>query len=309
MSPRPFPSGPVAAGLLLSLAATAIWSGNFIVSRTLGHTVDPVLLAFMRWFTATVCLLPFAARALVRERAAIRRNLPYLALTAFLGVTVFNTLIYVAGATTSVLNMALITTSMPAFTILFARVFLGEAITGRMLAGLCAAVVGVVLIVVHGDFAMLLGLEFVAGDLWVLFASSLFAIYSILVRRKPADLGPTAFLAACFGIGLVMLAPVAGWRLAVSGPAPMTPVVVGCVLYIGVFASLVAYWCWNGAVSRIGPAMAGMVYYSLPLFSGVEALAFLGEPVGWQHMVGGALIIGGIALANRAPRARGAKAA
>ena len=229
----------------------------------------------------------------------LARHLPYLALTSLLGVTVFNTLIYMAGRTTEALNMALIATSSPIFIIIFARMFLNEAITPRKLAGLAAAVTGVVLIVTRGDVTRLADLTFTEGDVWMLLAASIFAAYSILVRMKPKEIGPTAFLASGFGIGLALLVPWTTWEVLHHGLPVMTTQITGSVLYIGIGASLLSYMFWNGAVSRIGPSGAGMVYYTLPLFSGMEAWLILGEPVGWYHLVGGASIIGGIVLATR----------
>lgn len=295
-------TSPILAGMLLSLAATVIWSGNFIISRGLGNAIDPVHLAFMRWATATICVLPFAGRAMWDERSMLRKHLPYLVPTAFLGVTVFNTLVYIAGSTTEALNMALISTATPIFIIMFARIFLGEAVTPRKLVGLAAAVTGVLLIITRGDLSQLARMNFVPGDLWMLLGSSIFAAYSIFVRRKPPTVSPRAFLGASFILGLAMLTPWAVWTAASNGLPTLTPTIIGSVLYIGIGASLISYTCWNGAVSRIGPARAGMVYYSLPLFSGIEAWLILGEPIGWQHLVGGAAIIGGIALANKVGR-------
>jgi len=293
------PPSAATVGFLMALAATAIWSGNFIVARGLNQLVEPATLAFMRWFTATLFILPFAARGILRERAAIRAHLGYTALTAFLGVTVFNTLVYLAARTTVALNLALISTSMPAFIILFERMVHGAPITPRKLAGLTAAVLGVVLIVTRGDLAVLATLSFARGDLWMLGASALFAIYSMLVRSKPAEIGSTTFLAASFAVGLVMLTPWAGYEVMLHGLPTFSPRVLGSVLYIGIGAALLAYYFWTGAVNRIGPAKSGMVYYSLPLFSGLEAWLILGEPVGWFHLVGGAAVIGGIYAATR----------
>jgi drug/metabolite transporter (DMT)-like permease len=73
---------------------------------------------------------------------------------------------------------------------------------------------------------------------------------------------------------------------------------VGAVLYIGVGASVAAYFLWARALEQAGPTMAGLIYYTLPLFSGLEAVALLGEPLTWVHATSGALIVGGIALAT-----------
>jgi drug/metabolite transporter (DMT)-like permease len=290
------------SGYLLALMATVIWSGNFIVARGLAQEIAPVTLAFFRWLTASVVLLPFALPGLIGQRRELLANMGHLVPTALLGVTLFNTLIYIAGHQTTALNLSLIAVFTPVFIIVLARLFLGDPITRWRLFGVLLAVAGVVTLATNGDWSRLSSLAFNSGDLWMLLATLIFAAYTILVRRKPPSIGPTAYLGATFFLGLLMLTPWAIWEWSANPPVFPQLHVVGSILYIGVGASLISYLFWNRAVATIGPAKAGVVYYSLPLFSGVEAWLILGEEVAWLHGVAGVLIISGILLANRNQR-------
>lgn len=293
------PLSPALIGSLAALGATVIWSGNFVIARGVSDAFPPVTLAFLRWTVACIALAPFALRAVIRDRALIRTHLRYLLTASLLGVTVFNTIIYIAGHHTTALNLALISTFIPAFILILSRIFLGEAFTGPKLAGLAAAVLGIVVLLTKGHPEILLSLKLNRGDLIMLGAALIFAAYSILIRKKPTDLGPATLLGASFSMGLIMLLP---WMLFEQAAGPVmhiTPQIVGSVLYIGMGASLVSYWLWNLALSSIGPAKAGFIYYSLPLFSGIEAALILGEPITWIHGASGALIIGGIFLATK----------
>ncbi|NJB67027.1 drug/metabolite transporter (DMT)-like permease [Desulfobaculum xiamenense] len=287
-------------GIVFALAATVVWSGNFIVARGLVDSVPPVTLALLRWTTALVVLLPFGGMSFIRSLTAVRSHWRYLALTALLGVTIFNTLIYMAAHHTSALNLSLIATTSPMFILLFARIFLGEAVSPTRLGGVVVAVLGVIVLITRGQVHRLLTLELSVGDLGMLAAAMLFGAYSILVRRMPRDVPQGAFLTTTFGLGALMLVPWAAWEWSAGGvELHVTGQLVGAVLYIGAGASLFSFWCWNRAVEHIGPSMAGAVYYSLPLFSGIEAVVFLGEPVCWAHFLSGVLILGGIWLATR----------
>ena len=155
------------------------------------------------------------------------------------------------------------------------------------------------LLITGGDPARLAGLEFTAGDLWMTLAAALFATYSILVRRFRGALSPRVFLLTLIGTGIVFLLPWAGWEMARFGFPAVTPGMAGAILYVGLGASLAAYAMWNSAVAVIGPSLAGLIYYTLPLFSGVAAFVFLGEPMGLVHLVSATCIIGGIVLATR----------
>ncbi len=285
-------------GVLCALGATIIWSGNFIIARGLGGHFPPVQLAWFRWLTATAILLPFGYRDLLRERQRITANLGFLSLTALIGITVFNTLIYIAGRYTTALNLALIATATQIFLLLLSRIFLKEPITLRKTVGIAIAVFGVVSLVTKGDFSRLAGLDLNIGDLGMLLASGLFAGYSILVGKKPRELGQTAFLTTIFILGLLFLSPWALWEVLYGETAIFTPQAIGAILYIGIGASLISFLLWNRAVLLIGPARSGFIYYSLPLFSGVEALLILGEPVTAAHFYSGVSIIAGIVVAT-----------
>jgi drug/metabolite transporter (DMT)-like permease len=286
-------------GIVCAVLATVIWSGNFIIARGMAESVPPATLAFMRWSVASLAVLPLGLGALLRDWPVVRRNLPVLLLTSLLGVTVFNTVLYLAGRTTVTLNLSLISTTFPVFVIVLSRIFLGEPVSVRRVSGIMLAIGGIVFLVVQGDLNRLRTLTFASGDLWMLTAAFIFAVYSLLVRRKPRDMSQNGFLAFTFLAGLVMLTPWMLWEQAGSSWPVMTMPVVGSVLYIGLMASLVAYFCWNRAVATIGPAKAGFIYYSLPVFSAAEAYLILGEPVTLVHVLSGACVLTGIIVATR----------
>lgn len=289
-------------GIFFALGATIIWSGNFIVARGLSQSIEPATLSLLRWGTAFLGLLPFACRAAWLQRAEIRKAMPAITPMAILGVTVFNALLYKAAHSTTALNLSLIATSTPVFIILLARFFLNEKLTVRKMGGLAIALAGVLLLITGGDLGRLAGLEFSVGDLWMSLAAVIFAAYSILVRRFQGNLSQPVFLLTLFGAGIVFLLPWAGWELFTGGPPQITPGAAGAILYIGLGASLASYAMWNSAVKSIGPSLAGLIYYSLPLFSGVAAFVLLGESMGLIHLASAACILGGIVLATREQR-------
>ncbi len=288
-----------ARGILFALLATVVWSGNFILCRGLADSIPPFSLALSRWLTAFCAVLPFALPGLKADWPHLWAHRGYYLATSAVGITFFNTAIYAAGHTVAALNMSLIAASSPLFTLVFARVFLGEAVSPGRLAGIFIVLAGIVLLVARGDFSVLPQMSFQGGDLLMLAAALSFAVYTLLVRKKPAGCGQLTYLAATFGLGLFMLIPGAAWECARTGLPPATPAVIGGVLYAGLGASLFSFWCWSRAIAAIGAGRASVIYYSLPFFCGVEAVLFLGEPVAWVHYASGALILGGLLLANR----------
>lgn len=289
-------------GVVYALLATIVWAGNFVVGRGLAQEVPPVTLAALRWGVAFCAVLPLALPSLLREWPHVRANFRYYLLTALVGVSLFNTLIYIAGRTVPALNLSLTAITAPLFVLVLARIFLGEAITPQRLAGIGIVLCGLLLLISRGDAAALAALHFRAGDGIALGAAFSFAAYTLLVRKKPVGGNALTFLAVTFGLGEIFLLPVAAWELSGAPPIRWSPVIIASVAYLGLGTSLFAFWCWGQAIEYIGATRASLIYYSLPLFCGIEAVLFLGEPVSWVHYVGGALILGGVITATRERR-------
>ncbi len=288
----------ILSGYLFAIGATAIWSGNFIIARGLNESIPPVTLAFWRWVVAVVVFLPFALKPLVAEWDILKKHIFYLSVTALLGVTIFNTLIYFAGHTTTAINLSLISITFPIFIVILSRVFFGELITVRKGIGIILVAAGVVLLTTRGMLSRLLDISFAIGDVWVLLAAITFAVYSILLKRKPERISIWAFQLSTFILGLVFLFPFFLWENATVAPLEFDGKIVFAILYVGIFASLSAFLLWNKAIVTIGPSKAGMTYYTLPIFCGFLAHFFLKEAVSTIHFYSVALIISGILTAN-----------
>ena len=285
-------------GYLYALGATVVWSGNFIVARGLHESMPPVSLAFWRWVVAVIVFLPFALKALIAEWHILRRHLPYLAITSLLGITTFNTLIYFAGHSTTAINLSLISITFPVIIVILVRIVYQEPITAGKAAGILLVVAGVVLLVSGGRPAMLLHLTFAVGDVWMLIAAIVFAVYSILLKRKPKSLSIRAFQLSCFILGTVFLLPFFLWEVATVSSFQVDVNIVTAILYLGIGAAVVSFVLWNKAILIIGPSKAGMVYYTLPLFSALLAYFLLGEAFTVVHGVSGVLIVSGIVVAS-----------
>lgn len=290
------------SGYLFAIGATVVWSGNFIVARGAVDVIPPVGLAFWRWVVACLVILPFALPTLKKDWPHLKRHLPYLSVTALLGVSVFNTLIYIASHTTDALNLSLIAISSPIFMVIFARLFLNDTINKNKILGIFTVVVGIVVLITRGHPEKLLDISFAIGDLWMLIAAACFAMYSILSKKKPAEIGTWTFQLSTFVLGLIMLTPFYFWEASYHPAVQWDQDLLLSILYLGVFASFTSYVLWNRAVMIIGPAKAGMVYYSLPVFSGILGSIFLDEYIEVFHLICGVLIVSGILIANYTPK-------
>ncbi|MGV2917690.1 DMT family transporter [Streptomyces alfalfae] len=281
------------AGIGLAVLATVVWSGSFVTSRALHDTVPPIQHAFWRWVIAIAAVAPFALRETWRQRRLLRGHLRFLLLSALLGVTVYNTLVNQAGTTTTAGNMGMIMAASPVLMAVYERVG-GTRLGARRVTGMSVACAGVLLLVSKGSLAM----DFAAGDLWTIAGALAFGSYSVLLRRRPPEIGGLPFLLSTFVLGALMLLPVFVASYAVQGGFEPTVATVSPLLYVGVVSSAVAFFAWNRAISIIGAARAGVVYYLQPVCVALLSYALLGEAMGWLQVLCMGLILGGVVLGS-----------
>jgi len=279
--------------------ANLLWAGNWVIGRALRDALDPVSLNFWRWVIAVVVLAPFALPGLAAKREVIRRHAAILALLAVLSVSIFQSLVYLGLQSTTAVNAVLINCAGPLFILLFAWLIDGERASLRQLAGFLVSVAGILVILSRGEPARLAQLEFHSGDAWIVLAIAIWGAYSVLLKRRPPELGGLHFLFVISAAGVLFLAPVFAFQVVQAPPRPPTLPEALAVLYVGFAASVAAYLFWNRGTAIVGANAAGFTLYLLPIFGTLLAIAFLGETFGAFHAVGTATIVAGIVLATR----------
>jgi drug/metabolite transporter (DMT)-like permease len=287
-----------APALLLALAAL-LWAGNFVLARAVHAHVPPVALAFWRWTVALLVLLPLSWRELRAVAPALRASWRILLPLGILGVGNFNLLVYVGLGTTTATNAVLLNSACPAFIFAIGPALGARRATGRQLAGVVVSLAGVLAIVARGDPGTLRHLAFARGDLWVLAAVVSWALYTVLLARRPAGIPPLALLTALVAVGVVWIAPFYAWELARGLRLTWDGVTAGTIAYVAVMASVVAYFAWNQGVAALGAARAGPFLHLMPAFGAILAAALLGEAFRPFHLAGIALILAGVAVAGR----------
>ena len=291
------PASRLSAFLLLALA-NLFWSGNWIAGRAMREAFDPVSMNFWRWTVAAVVLAPFALPALKGKGALMRRHAGILLLLAFTGVALFQSMIYLGLRSTLAVNAVLLNSSMPLFMLLCSWVIERERASPRQIAGMLISLAGILVILSRGEPATLLQLELHAGDVWILLAMPVWGVYSVMLKRRPPELGGIAFLFVITVAGVLMLAPLAALQAALEPPRPLSAAAIVIVLYMGVAASVLAFICWNRGVAVVGANAAGFTIHLLPAFGTLLAILLLGENFQAFHAAGITTILVGVLLAT-----------
>ncbi len=288
-----------AAPYIALTVAAAFWGGTWTAARGAYQDVSPAVMAFSRWGTAAAVLLPLFGVSMWRHRAALRQEWRTIVALAAVGAVIFNYMIFRGTQTTTAINGALLNAATPVYIVLLSFAGIGERSTASRIAGIFVALIGLVVIVTHGSWQRLTGLEFVEGDLWIAGAMFLFGLYTIGVRGWNSALPPLTGLTAMAAVSALGLAPIAAVELAAgdSRLVPTAEAVYG-IVYLGVFATAGSYILWNYGIRKVGATAGSLFQYLIPVFAAVLAVLILSEEIALYHLAGTALIAGGILIAN-----------
>ena len=282
----------------VALALTALFfSGNFVAGRALRGQVDPLTLNFLRWLIALAVIAPFVWRHV--DFAVLRREWRLILALGATGLAGFHTLTYHALRSTTAANALLMLSLVPITTVLGCALFWRDWPNGRQMIGSAISIVGAAILITRGDVADVLARGLNPGDLWMLLGVLVWTAYSLLLRRRPADLPPSVALAASAAAALALMAP----PLALLAPTPLAalaslPVVLS-ILYIALVASALAFLLWLRGVAQLGPARAGQFLHLMPVFGTALAFVILGEAPTPAQIAGAVLVLSGLAVFER----------
>lgn len=284
---------------ILGLAVAAlIWSGNFVVGRALRHSITPLALNFWRWTIALAVLLPLTYGLLVQHRQLLVRHWKLIAGLGLTGIACFHTCVYLALATTTAANTALLLSVAPVLIVLVSWAMLGERISLPQVIGIGVSFIGAMALIVHGSVDSLAELGAGSGELWMLLGVLFWVAYSLLLKRVPKELPQPALLTVTAMAAVLFMLPFYLWLSADEGLLSLDRKTVWGILYMALFPSAVAFLLWNRGVARIGPSRAGTFIYLIPVFGAILAFAFLGEGLELYQLGSAAVIFLGIAAMN-----------
>ena len=294
--------------LALLFITPALWSVNYLVGRSAPGLIAPHMLALLRWTLAGIVLAAFAWPELLAKRSLILNNAWHYFVFGALGMWICGAWVYIGARSTGATNIALIYALSPVFIALISSFWLSERLGRLQWLGIAVAFVGLVHVVIKGQWAALAQVSLVAGDLWILGATVSWTLYSILLKRWPTDFSPIARLVLIVSAGVLVLLPLTVLE-ALSG-LPMTQTIWGwktavLVAAAGLIPGACAYLAYSTLQKVLGAARAGLTLYLAPLYAAVVAAVFLDEAINGYHVVGALVILPGIYLASIAPKPQG----
>jgi len=275
------------------------WSGNFVLGRFVKDDIQPLELAFFRWLFVLIIISPVLLLNFSKLLKIVKQNFWIVLVLSILGITFFNTILYIGLTMTTSTNALIINSSIPILILVLSFFILKQNITTSQTIGILLSTFGVLFLVLQGKFENILSLEFNEGDIWVIVSSLIWALYSVLMKFKPKEFNDVEFFAVIVFFGFIVLLPIyfyQGYELSHELELLKSNYLV--FIYVSVFASTLSFYFWHYGIDKIGASKTGQFTHLMPLFGAFLAHIFLGEVLETYHILGMILIFIGIYLSS-----------
>ena len=289
-----------ADGMLV--AANVIWSLNYATTKYAFERWSPIAFSGLRFATAGIALA-----LIVRMReggiGVERRDVRLVVLCGIVGIFLNQLTFTYAVDFTAAANVALILASAPAFAAVFAVVLGHERVRPAHWVALGLSLVGVGLVVAGGSNLEGFSLR---GDLLAVGAALTWAAYTVMLRPLFGRYSAGRISALVILVGAVIMAPVTIVQVAHQDFGSLTRLDWGAWVYSTIGPLLVTNWLYFRSLHRVGAARATLYMYLQPFLGAVFAAWLLDEKLVAIQLIGGAVIVGGVALGRAVATRRAA---
>ena len=282
---------------LLTLT-TLFWAGNAIAGKLAAGVISPVALTFSRWLIACVVFYIFARPHLIGDWPIIRRRLPLLFALGALGFSAFNIGFYWALNYTTAINVTIEQSAMPVLIILANYLFFSMRITGLQALGVLLTITGVLVTATRGSPLGIFEAGVNRGDAVMMLSVILYGSYTVALRFRP-DIHWTSLMFVLTCSATLFALPLYALEIARDGFRMPGPDAWAIIAYTAIFPSMLGQLFFIRSITMLGANRASLFINLVPIFGALLAVVILGESFRLYHLAGLALVLGGIAMAER----------
>lgn len=280
---------------LVALLTVGIWAETFVSSKILlSNGLAPADIFLYRFILAYCAIWIISPKQLWSK--TLTDEFRFLLLGIIGGSLYFlaeNTAIKYSTAS----NVAILVESAPLLTaILLAIFYKDERMTTRQTIGSAIAIVGMVLVILNGQFVLKLN---PIGDSLAIGAALSWALYSLIIRQLSGKYNVILVTRKVFFYGLLTIIPYFIFVNPLNRDTTLLlrPVVWINLVYLGLVASMTCFVTWNWALRRLGTVRTTNLIYGQCIFTMLIANIVLGERITWMAVIGTIILITGMVLA------------
>ncbi|ARV47214.1 DMT family transporter [Bacillus inaquosorum] len=280
--------------IYLALAAS-IWGGMYVVVKVVVSVIPPLELVWMRYAVAILALLIIGLVKKLPWRIH-RRDLLLIIGIGIIGNTISIVTQEVGTNLSSAQMGAIITSSTPAFMVIFARLLLKERLNVKKGISVALATIGVFMIVGNGHIDMTNQM----GGISLLIAALTWALMSVLLKRVPNHYSPIVVTTYSILVAMIILTPFVWMNVnEVHFSQLAHPTIWGGLLYLGIVSTACAFILWNRGLQMLNASSGGLFFFFQPLVGTLLGWLLLGERIGGTFWAGSTLILVGVLLVIR----------
>lgn len=281
--------------VLALILTSIIWGASSAIFRWSLESISPLSFAFLRFFLASLILLPFT----IRNLKITHHDLISLFVLSVVGFVLQIGLILIGLSISTSINSSVILTSAPIFLILGSIYLFREKVTNRVVFGTIISLLGVITIILRPLFDQ--GLDgTITGNLLFLLSTLALVCYTLLLKHYVTHLKTTTVTFYLFGIAAIIFFP---FFLADSGGKSILQSLtiqasIG-ILFGAVFTSIFGYLFYNYGIKVIKSSEVGIFLYIDPIVTALVAVPLLHEKITITFLLGTILVFVGIFVAEK----------
>ena len=286
----------------VALFVVLMWGTTFVSSKVLLNSgLLPADIFFVRFVIAYLCMLCLSHKRLFAKSIADELTLVGLGL---MGGSIYFLVENMALLHSTASNVSILVSTTPLVTAMLLAIFYkSERLSARQIFGSVLAFVGVVLVVLNGQFILHLN---PLGDALALGASFTWGFYSLFMRRIMGRYSADFITRKVFFYGLVTILPyfalVHPLNIGLLTSGNMT--IWGNLIFLGFVASTGGYLLWNWVMRKLGAVKSTNFIYLQSLVAMVAGHVILGERITFMAIAGAVILIVGMVLAVRKKRSK-----
>lgn len=278
-------------GVLLVNLATLSWGTNAVLGRWLRGDIGPLTITALR-FSVAAAFFYFLLRRLPASERTLGEDKWWLLGMGITGVALFSPLLYLGLRYSTAVNGSLIQGFSPLITAMIAGAIIAEPVTRRQVVGAVLGLLGVGGLISGGSWRFFVDMQFNPGDLILVGAAMVWAVYSVLGRRVMRRRSVVSTTALSIFMVLPLLIAAAAVEMQYIAVHLRLETVLA-MAHICLVPTLLGFYCWNQGVRRLGAGGAMVFFNTLPLYGTIMAAYWLGESLSFNHWIFGGLILAG----------------
>jgi drug/metabolite transporter (DMT)-like permease len=289
---------------LLLILANILWACSYVAAKYALRDISVFMMNALRMILAAIILLPFLI-VMRKDLKLTRKDLPQLALLAFIGLVVNKTFEFGGLSLSTASDVALLITSETIYTAVLSWLLLRERFKPLTGVALLLGFVGVYLIVERSLIPNIPaggGIMRMVGDLMVVLGLIFEAFYTVRGKALLVKHSPLLITSATIVGSTIFWIPIAGGDILFNGWHPLSPAAWLGVGWLALMSTVVAYFAWFKGLAEVDGSAAASTLFIQPLLGTLLAIVLLHDQLLPTTIVGGILIIASVYLISRSSR-------